>query len=336
MLPLRSRRSRKARLLSLRLVALTAAALLAPAPVAAGFDVPNTCGAALAIAPDASWFYETIVAGTDEDWYKFTLGSAGWVMITLGNLPADDRLELYSACGTLLATSNRSGVQYEELYRALSAGTYRLRVTWVGGAFSSSRYAIRVRSLPNSVMILTSSGWEQYPSKPRIVGEVLNNTSQAREDVKIRIRFYDKANTLLMTGYTWARRERFGPHKRSMFVWANETIPGYDHYSVSIANAPVASVAPYAGLVVHPGGTLPDGYGGLTYEGTLENTTTHAVGIPRVLVTIYDRWGRVRNADFTDTDPDPMLAGSTNNYEVYFADRTTGNRVAIVSHGYRH
>lgn len=336
MLSLRTRGSHRARPFSLIGAALLAAALVAPAPVAAGVDVPNTCATAQTIAPDGSWSVDAIGFAGDQDWYRFTLGSSRRVMITLGNLLVNGRLELYRSCGHLLATSDRSGVQYEELYRALSAGTYRVRVSSAVGAFSLARYSVRVRSLREGVVVLSSSGWEQYPSKPRIVGEVLNNTAKSREDVKIRVRFYDDSNGLLATKYTWARRERIGPRLRSMFVHAYETIPGYDHYAVSVAKAPLASVEPLSGLIVHPGGTTPDGFGGLTYDGTLENTTAHAVGIPRVMVTIYDGLGRVRNADFNDTAPDPMAAGSTNVYEVYFADRTTGNRVTIVAHGYRH
>ena len=320
-----------------RLVAgMAIAALMVPAAATAGSpDAADTCATATPIAVGAVWTLEPLATTGDRDWFTFTLPARTTAVVTLGNLQTDSTLQLQAACGATIATSNRSGLQYEELVQTLPAGTYHVRVAAVGPGVGTRPYGIRVRTFSAQVVILSSSGWEPTTDRPRIAGEVLNLTRVAREDVKIKVSFYDAADHLIMSQATYARRERFRPGQRSMFLWSDELVPGYDHYRLSVAAAPISSYPPLTGLVVHPGGTTPDGFGGLTYFGTLQNTTTHLVGIPRVMVTIYDVWGQVWNAAFTDTAPDPMAAGATNDYEVYLADRTTGNRVTIVSHGYR-
>ena len=159
----------------------------------------------------------------------------------------------------------------------------------MSGAFNSATpYGLKVRTLPEKVLILSSSGWEEFPDEPRIVGEVLNNTDVEREDVAIKIRFYNAANVLLATRTTYARRERFNGRQRSMFVWSYVEFPGYDHYSVAIKKAPVATYPVFTGLSVHPVSATPDGFGGIDFTGNLHNSTAFHVGIPRVMLTIYD------------------------------------------------
>jgi hypothetical protein len=302
-------------------------------PASAGGDASNTCAGAGAL-PAGPWHYETLSSASDRDWFVFTRPNSKWALITLGGLGANYRLDLYGACGAPIASSNRSGTQYEELYRRLPAGTYHLRVTSAVGAVSGEPYGLRLRPLATGVQVLSSSGWLEYGSNARIAGEVLNNTSTAREDVRLRIRFYDVSNALLATRFTFARRERLPERARSMFLWSDETIARFDHYTVAVVDTPAASAPPFTGLDVAEGGSTPDGFGGLTYEGMLKNPMSHEVGVPRVMLTIYDAYGRVRNAGFNDTAPDPMAAHSQNPYSIYLSDRNTGNRVVFTAHGY--
>src|SRR3954451_4034161 len=257
------------------------------APALAGTDAANTCASATAL-PAGAWHTESLSSTADVDWYTFSTTAATRALITLGSLAADDRLDLYNACGTQLASSNRPGTQYEEIYRALQPGTFRLRVQHASGPSSTLAYAVRVRLLSYTVQVLSSSGWLEYPNSPRIVGEVLNNTATAREDISVRIRFYNAAGTQIHTGVTYARFERLPAWTRSMFVWANETITGYDHYTVQVVDAPTASDRPFTALEVSSGSYAPDGHGGATYAGNVYNPTARYVGVPRVMLTIYD------------------------------------------------
>jgi hypothetical protein len=333
--PRQSRRQRR----TLSVVRLAVAGLLclllmpASVPALADTDAANTCATATPL-PGATWHTESLSSTADVDWYKFTTTASTRALITLGNLAADERLDLYGACGTLLATSNRPAPQYEEIYSALPAGTFRVRVQHASGASSTHAYAVRVRLLSYTVQVLSSSGWLEYPNSPRIVGEVLNNTATPREDISVRIRFYNAAGALIHTGVTFARLERLPAWTRSMFVWGNETITGYDHYTVQVLNAPGASGRPFTALEVTSGGYAPDGFGGATYSGNVFNPSARFVGVPRVMLTIYDTYGRVSNADFNDTTPDPMAPYSSNAYEIYFSGHATANRMVFSTHGY--
>jgi hypothetical protein len=315
--------------------AVILAALLVPAaaPALADTDASNTCAGATAL-PAGTWHTEPLSAPGDVDWYQFSTAATVRALITLGGLDTDDRLDLFSACGTLLATSNRPGSQYEEVYRALPPGTFRLRVQHASGPTSTHAYGVRVRLLSYTVQVLSASGFLEYPNEPRIVGEVLNNTASPREDISVRIRFYDAADALIRTRVTYARFERLPAWSRSMFVWADVIIPGYDHYTVEVLDAPIASDRPFTALTVTRGPSTPDGFGGVTFNGTLDNPTGQTIGVPRVMLTIYDAYGRVSNADFNDTSPDPMAPHSSNPYAIYLSGHTTGNRMVYSTHGY--
>ena len=323
------------------LLVLASFLLVPSTPAAAGIDAPDTCAAATPITPGTAWVSDSLTPAGDRDWYRFTLTGSSRMLITLGGLAINARLDLYGACGAILASSDRSGRTYEDLSRILPAGTYRVRVMASGGASTARLHSLQVRTIPDRVIVLSSSAWIPFPStfpqRPRVVGEVINGTRENRQDIKIRIRFYDATDLLIDSRFTWARRERIKPGARSMFTaYWGEDVPGFDHVRVSVARAPMADEPPTPGLAASLGGTTPDGFGGLTYWGTLTNTGGRAIGTSRVMVTVYDALGRVRNADFSDPAPDPLPAGASTPWEVHLDDRTTGNRVVITPHGYRH
>src|SRR5215203_4979277 len=107
-------------------LALAAATLGVPAGVAAA-DAPGSCSSAR-LAARNTWINETISTSTDVDWFRFSTTTGSRTLITLGHLAADYDLYLYSGCSTLLASSHRSGRGYDEIYRYLAVGTYRVKV----------------------------------------------------------------------------------------------------------------------------------------------------------------------------------------------------------------
>src|SRR5262249_6298344 len=121
------------------------AALLMPAAgtALADTDAANSCASARAL-PAGTWHSESLSSGADVDFYRFSTTAPARALITVGGLDANDRLDLFSACGTLLASSNRPGTQYEEIYRRLPPGTFRLRVLHAAGPTSTHPYAVRV------------------------------------------------------------------------------------------------------------------------------------------------------------------------------------------------
>src|SRR3954454_1350145 len=161
-MPNSGRRSSRFSATRLGAAALLAVLLLpAAGPALADTDASDSCTTATALPPGA-WHTESLSSSADVDWYRFSTTASVRVLITLGGLDADDRLDLYSACGTLLASSNRPYAQYEELYRAIPAGTFHLRVKHASSPTSTTAYGIRVRFLAYTVQLLSSTGWLEF------------------------------------------------------------------------------------------------------------------------------------------------------------------------------
>src|SRR3954447_18653648 len=153
----RSRRPVAALARAFVVISLALAALAVPGGVAAA-DAAGTCSSASVAQPKNTWLHDTIGSATDVDWFRFTTTTTSWTLVTLGHLPADYDLSVYSGCGTPVATSHRSGRTYDEVYANLAAGTYRVKVVGFGGAFSAtSQYSLRFRPLAWGVPILSST-----------------------------------------------------------------------------------------------------------------------------------------------------------------------------------
>ncbi|SDY76471.1 S8 family serine peptidase [Thermoactinomyces sp. DSM 45892] len=81
-----------------------------------------------------------IFSDTDVDYYKFNVGTAGAVNISLTNLPGDYDLSLHDASGAELAKSIKGGTNPEAIaYNATSAGVYYVKVIGYSGAFSKTQ-----------------------------------------------------------------------------------------------------------------------------------------------------------------------------------------------------
>ncbi|TCP69398.1 S8 family serine peptidase [Baia soyae] len=81
-----------------------------------------------------------IFSNTDVDYYKFNVGTAGAVNISLANLPGDYDIYLYNASGTELANSIKGGTNPEAIaYNATAAGVYYVKVVGYSGAASKTQ-----------------------------------------------------------------------------------------------------------------------------------------------------------------------------------------------------
>ncbi len=89
----------------------------------------------------------TISNTTDVDYYKFVITTAGTATVTLGTLPADFDLEIYSSNGTTrLAISDNANTTNETISRTYTAGTYYAKVYGYNGANSTTVcYTLRVQ-----------------------------------------------------------------------------------------------------------------------------------------------------------------------------------------------
>src|SRR5262249_55941337 len=92
-----------------------------------------------------SWNNLSIHSSTDQDWFRFNLGttgtSASYVRIDFQNTLGDLDMILYDAAGNVIARSDSTN-DYEQIsLQGLAAGTYYLEVFGYNGA-TNSNYAL--------------------------------------------------------------------------------------------------------------------------------------------------------------------------------------------------
>jgi hypothetical protein len=248
------------------------------------------------------------------------------VFVTLGHLPANYRLDLYSACGTLLASSNRGGKTYEEIGRSLAAQSYFVKVSGISGAFSATAYRLRFRPLSSGVLVLSSTSWTDS-GYLYIHGEVFNNTSAKRQFVEIDATLYNSSGTVVDTDFTYAWLDIMPIRTRSPFELIVYPVPaGYDHYKLSVSSTTTTATS-VGNLAISPGIPFTDGISYRHYPGEVTNNNAFSVQFTQVLLTLYNNLGNVLNTDFTYTNPDTIAAGNTAPYELFIADHyATTNR----------
>jgi hypothetical protein len=208
------------------LLALGTGYLGAAAPVAAA-DAPNTCGGATTTAPSNSWLGGTIATSTDVDWYRFSIGTGTRAIITLGDLPADYDLALYRDCSTLVATSTRSGRQFDEIYRSLSAGTYRVKVAGYRGAHSTQPYALRLRTLSWGIKVLSSTTWTDAAG-------YLHVTADNRGWIQVDASLLGAGGAVLARAVGYPKTPTLAPWSRSPFELVAKKPAGYATTSLAI------------------------------------------------------------------------------------------------------
>ena len=153
------------------------------------------------------------------------------------DLPVGASVELYSGCTTKLVGSDRSGTTPEELFRTLSPGTYAVRV--IGKTeTSSSPYALKIRSLPASVSVL-STRTRIDGSTLRLVGEVYNNTTKLRH-VDVTARLYNASGTLLATRKAAALISKVQRSGRAPYLIEGTIPTGFARATISIS-APIST-----------------------------------------------------------------------------------------------
>jgi len=315
----------------LRMLVITTAivgSLAIPAAVLAA-DQPNSCAGVSSTSAQNTWLSDSLSTAADQDWFRFTTTSGRWALITLGQLPADYRLDLYSACGTLKGSSNRPGTAYEELYLYLPAGTYRVSVRSAASGSSASAYALRFRSLLETVQGLSSTAYTDSIGYLHIVGEVLNNTATRKIYVEISTTFYNSLNQVIGTDFTFAEVDSLASRMRSPFHLVAEKPASFHHYSYVISSV-TSTIAPVGNLVLTTGIPYTDGIGYRHHPGQVKNANTFGARYVEILLTLYTNRGLVMNTDFTFADPYSIAAGATAPFDVLVADHYLGaNRFTL-------
>ncbi|HKG55999.1 MAG TPA: PQQ-dependent sugar dehydrogenase [Candidatus Limnocylindrales bacterium] len=294
-----------------------------PASYTARFEpaeAPDTCAGARPIASGV-WTSEKIDPAGDLDWYSLTLSTARDIRVVLGRLDADLRLDLYSGCSTLIASSSHAGTQYESIYKRLSAGTYRLRVSGVAGAVSKTAYALQFRALSDTVQILTSSTWTASGSRV-IVGMVLNNTPYYQRSIVVKATLLNASNVRIGTVTSAIYAPVLNPRTQAPFRLAFHLPPGYARATITVS-ATRTTLHALAGMTVTAGTRSVDSTGRLHVRGTVRNGNTFTVTSTRVAVALIDNVGVVRNVVNVAPATTTLGPGKTSSFDAVFADHAS-------------
>jgi hypothetical protein len=271
--------------------------LVPPTPASAAVypDRPNTLAGATAqpASPANSWLRNTVRSGSDVDYFKFRTSTNGYVRITLGDLPADYRLDLYTYTGALIRSSQRGGVLFERIYTYARAGTYFVRVRSARGAFDAiDAYSLDFQPLSEGVQISSRRvARADRPGTAFVMGDVLNNTSNWRT-VVVTVTWLDASGSAIGTTLGVALPFEVAPRSTSHLIAGDDTPPaGIAGYTLTV-DAPTSSRRPKTGLsltkgVVHESGLIR------YHPVTMNNNTSRAISPVLAMVAYYDARGRI-------------------------------------------
>ncbi|HUQ43511.1 MAG TPA: polysaccharide deacetylase family protein [Candidatus Limnocylindria bacterium] len=309
-----------------------------PAVVAAA-DAPGSCAGISATSAKNTWISQTISSATDVDWFRFTIASGTRAQATLGNLPADFDLSLYTGCATLVAESRRDGREFDEIYRYLPAGTYQLKVKGFNGAFSATPYSVRLRALASGTPVLSTSTWTDTSGRLHIAGEILNNTAEPRRWLQVDATLRDAGATAIGTAVGYAKVATVAPWSRAPFEIVTRKPTGFATASVRVCTPGAsgtclsgeATAAPFGGLTVQTSPSFLDSSGRRHYRGTVANAAPMTARLTRAVVTVYGPLGEVRGLASGFTEPRAVLSGATAGYEVVGVGSAAPNRYSTVA-----
>jgi glucose/arabinose dehydrogenase len=276
--------------------------------------VANTCTTATVAAPQRAWLHQALGTG-EAHWYRFATTSAHYSRIVLGGLPENYRLDLYTSCtSSPIATSDRVGRHYEEIYRSLAAGTYYVRVSSSGGATSPTAYGLRFTPLKEGVQVLSTQSWLDSAGRVHVAGDILNNTSSRRTGMRITARYYNASNTLIGSSAAYTMVQIVGARTRVPFHVVSTAPAGYHHFALAIS-AQTTTASGVGRLTVSAAAPSLRG-GALHFAGTVRNGNTFTVRNTREVVTIFNAWGGLINAWSAATVPSTLAPGGSASFDV--------------------
>jgi peptidoglycan/xylan/chitin deacetylase (PgdA/CDA1 family) len=320
------------------LVALTVAWVGLPTEASAA-DAPGSCAGATVTSAKNAWLTDSISASTDVDWFRFSTTAASRTLVTLGHLPGDYDLFVYSSCSTLVASSTRSGTQYDEVFAYLAAGTYRVKVVGYAGAHSTTSYALRFRSIAWGLPILSSTSWTDSSGYLHVAGEVLNNTAEYRRWVEIDATLVGTTGATVGSAVGYPDVPTLAPWTRSPFEITARRPSGYARTSLKVCTpsstggclSGEVTSAPLGGLSVTAAPAYVDASGRRHYPGTVRNGGTSSAYLARSVVTLYDAYGNVAGFAGSATNPTTIASGTTASFDTWGTGTASPNRAAYAA-----
>jgi len=322
-------------LVVLLLAALPAAGMLP----AVAEEAPDRCARVTASSSLGTWSRRALDHRGDVDWLRFDLAQPTWVLITLGDLPADYRLGVYAGdCRTRLAVSNVAGRRYERVYRRVPAGRLNVKVSGVGGAHSNDRYAVGVTALTPGLHLRSVRG-SVSGGRLRATGEVLNNTARALTSLRATLVLRSRDATVrqvvraLPLGSVGARQ--------TTPVVVDEAVPrSVRGFRLTRLRAERSGRGTRRLPIIDTGVAVRSS-GARAVSTTFRNPTGRTLAVTRVAATMYGPRGQVLDAEWSHAGALGLDAGESRSLRLglraapavdHVAVQAEGERGAVIAH----
>lgn len=240
-----------------------------------------------------------------------------------------------TAYGSITTLDTNLVASHSVALTGLASGTtyhYRVKSKDAAGneAASDDKTFDTAQSTP-AIGILSHSSFLDSIGYYHVVGEVKNNSSNNRSFVKLTATFYNSANTVVATDFTYTGVDILLPNQKSPFeiIGPDQPISAQvDHYSVTVSDSNITGEEPYRSFTILSQSTNIDGLGYYHVVGEVKNTGSQTVTYVKVVGTFYDSSWKVVAAEFTYTDPSTLVAGQTAPFDVFILSTTLSGKVS--------
>lgn len=181
---------------------------------------------------------------------------------------------------------------------------------------------------PSGVFVLGNhSAYVDSIDYLHVVGEVENNTGQARQFVKITANFFNASQQLIDTDFTFTSLDELRPGEKTCFHLLLEQPPGWASYQFEGVTSSMYAGAFPALTVLGDSGSLGS-FNSYRIIGQVRNDGAGQVKFVQPVATLYNAGGTVIGCDFTfvsSTDLDP---GQTSSFDLSISGRQSYTDVA--------
>jgi len=150
-----------------------------------------------------------------------------------------------------------------------------------------------------------------------IVGEVRNDLQMNVDRVLVGATFYNDSGDVIEEVSTSTMMDVLLPGQRSPFALTLPRPVDLWEYSLRITARPTLE-QPLAGLEVVQSHADEDGVGFYHVTGEVKNSGQRTADRVQVIVTLYDKWGKIINAGFVYSEPRRVRTGEKAAFDCSF------------------
>jgi hypothetical protein len=163
--------------------------------------------------------------------------------------------------------------------------------------------------------ILSSAGWQKGDTA-YVFAEIQNTGSQNLQFVKVGIILFDQNSRAICADGRYSEIDVLLPNQKTPVFWLQLNMP-YETYDIFIESWSETTKQPYREFRVENVKTWTDTLGYLHVVGDVVNTGTLTAKYVNVVVTFYDKEGKIVSAKSGYVTPSELGAGSRGSFDVY-------------------